>query len=178
MSDNSIPTPPPAPGTQPPGLPYPGTAGPAQYGQPAAGAAMVPASGYPANGYAAPEHTAPGYAAPGYMAPGYAAPGYGAPVYAPRPNSGLAITSLVCGIAGLVLAAFLLPLIASVVAVITGHMSLSQIKSNPALGGKGLGITGLVLGYAGLAVLLIMIVAFVFSLLVFGSLSFLPFFFM
>jgi hypothetical protein len=134
---------------------------------------MVPASGYPANGYVAPQHTAPGYAAPGY-----AAPGYGAPVYAPRPNSGLAITSLVCGIAGLVLAAFLLPLIASVVAVITGHMSLSQIKSNPALGGKGLGITGLVLGYAGLAVLLIMIVVFVFSLLVFGSLSFLPFFFM
>lgn len=173
MSDNSIPTPPPAPETQPPGLPYPGTAVPAQYGQPAAGSAMVPASGYPANGYVAPQHTAPGYAAPGY-----AAPGYGAPVYAPRPNSGLAITSLVCGIAGLVLAAFLLPLIASVVAVITGHMSLSQIKSNPALGGKGLGITGLVLGYAGLAVLLIMIVVFVFSLLVFGSLSFLPFFFM
>lgn len=166
MSDNSIPTPPPAPGTQPPPLPYPGAAGPAQYGQPAAGSAMAPASGYPANGYAA--H--------GYAAPGYAAPGYGAPVSAPRPNSGLAITSLICGIAGLVLAAFLVPLIASVVAVITGHMSLSQIKRDPALGGKGLGITGLVLGYAGIAFLLIMIVVFVFSLLVFGSLSFLPFF--
>lgn len=172
MSDNSTPTPPPAPGTPPQAQPHPG-ATPAPYGQPGPGTAVTPASGHPAPGY--PAH---GYPANGYAAPGYAAPGYGTPVYAPRPNSGLAITSLICGIAGLVLAAFLVPLIASVVAVITGHMSLSQIKRDPSLGGKGLGITGLVLGYAGLAFLLIMIVVLVFSLLFFGSLSFLPFFFM
>lgn len=182
MSDNSIPTPPPAPGTPPQAQPYPGAV-PAQYGQPVPGSAVVPAAGYPSTGYPAPEHAAPGYpapghAAPGYPAAGYAAPGYGAPAYAPRPNSGLAITSLICGIAGLVLAAFLVPLAASVVAVITGHMSLSQIKRNPTLGGKGLGIAGLVLGYAGIAFLLLMIVIFVFSLLVFGTVGFLPFFFM
>ncbi len=63
----------------------------------------------------------------------------------PPPTSGKAIGSLVCG-----LLLFFFP--ASVVAIILGHLSLSEInKSAGRIGGKGLAIAGLVLGYAGIA---------------------------
>jgi hypothetical protein len=49
---------------------------------------------------------------------------------------------------------------ASIVAVIFGHLSLSEIrKSAGRLKGDGLAITGLVLGYAGLAVIPVLIIA-------------------
>lgn len=68
-------------------------------------------------------------------------------------TSGKAIASLVCGIF-----TFFLP--ASIAAVILGHISLSEIrKSAGRLGGRGLATTGLVLGYLGLMVLPVMIVA-------------------
>ena len=69
------------------------------------------------------------------------------------PISGKAIASLVCGIF-----TFFLP--ASIAAVILGHLSLSEIRRSAGrLGGRGLATTGLVLGYLGLMVLPIMIVA-------------------
>lgn len=69
------------------------------------------------------------------------------------PTSGKAIASLVCGIF-----TFFLP--ASIAAVILGHLSLSEIRRSAGrLGGRGLATTGLVLGYLGLMVLPIMIVA-------------------
>ena len=205
MSDHSIPTPPPAPGTPPsapfhPGAaaapkvnappvanPYPTPSAPAPIAHPEypPGTAVVPtgplspgdpAPGQPLPGYPA-GYAASGYPAPGYGAPGYPAPGYGARAYVPRPNSPLAIASLICGIAGLVLAAFVFPLVASIVAVITGHMSLNQIRRDPSIGGKGLGIAGLVLGYIGIAFLLVTVVIIVFSMLFLGTLSFLPLFF-
>lgn len=107
---------------------------PNQPAAPAYPGATTPVQGYPG---AAP--TAPGYTASPYAQP------YGAPYPAPPRSNGLAITSLICGIVGLVL----IPFFASVVAVITGHMGLNQIKRDPGVGGKGLAITGLVLGYVG-----------------------------
>jgi type IV pilus assembly protein PilA len=69
------------------------------------------------------------------------------------PTSGKAIASLVCGI-------FMFFLPASIAAIILGHISLSEIRSSAGrIGGKGLAITGLVLGYLGLAIIPIMIVA-------------------
>ncbi len=63
-------------------------------------------------------------------------------------SSGLAIASLILGIVSFMgLAVLIIP---PVLAVIFGHISLSQIKTNPQTGGKGLGITGLVLGYLSL----------------------------
>ena len=48
----------------------------------------------------------------------------------------------------------------AIVAVIMGHLSLSEIKrSAGALAGRGMAIAGLVLGYAGLAVVPILIIA-------------------
>lgn len=79
--------------------------------------------------------------------------GVTAPV-APEKTSGLAIASLIFGTLFLF---FPLP----IVAVVLGHVSLSQIKKSAGrLGGRGLAIAGLVLGYLGIAMIpLILIVA-------------------
>jgi len=59
-------------------------------------------------------------------------------------TSNLAIISLISGIVSW----FLLPFIAAVVAVITGHMAKSEIKkSGGLLTGNGMATAGLILGY-------------------------------
>jgi len=106
-----------------------------------------------------------------------AAPGYGyAPLAPARPTSGLAITSLICGIAGLALSFFVIPLLASIVAVITGHMALNQTKRDMSIGGRGIAVAGLVLGYLGLAGIAFIVIALIVSFLFFGSafLAYLP----
>jgi hypothetical protein len=112
-------------------------------GQPAAGAYNQPGAGayrQPAEQYGAP------YAQPGspYAPPStYAQPNpYGQPAYYGMPAAepkGLSITSMVCGISSVLLGWFLIPQLA---AIITGHLALSREPS-----GKGMSITGLVLGY-------------------------------
>jgi hypothetical protein len=73
-------------------------------------------------------------------------------------TSGKAIFSLVCGVLGLFPPA-------AVVAVIFGHLSLSEIrKSGGGLSGRGLAIAGLVLGYLGVAFLTFLIIFGAFSL--------------
>jgi type IV pilus assembly protein PilA len=86
-------------------------------------------------------------AVPPPSAPPPAAPfPYVPPPVAAQETSGKAVASLVCGIIGI------FPF--SLVAVILGHISLSQIgKSAGRLKGRGLAIAGLVLGYLGLAVI-------------------------
>jgi len=62
----------------------------------------------------------------------------------PPESSGKAIASLICGM-------FMWIFPAAVAAVILGHVSLSDIKRSAGrLTGRGMAITGLVLGYAGL----------------------------
>jgi hypothetical protein len=66
-------------------------------------------------------------------------------------TSGLAVASLVLGILWILW-------VGSVLAVIFGHVALSQIKrSYGALTGRGMAIAGLVLGYLGLATLALVI---------------------
>jgi type IV pilus assembly protein PilA len=66
-------------------------------------------------------------------------------VAAPAETSGKAIASLVCGL-------FLFAFPMSILAIIFGHLSLSDIrKSAGRLKGEGVAITGLVLGYLGVA---------------------------
>ena len=75
------------------------------------------------------------------------APGSAPAPAAEVPTSGKAIASLICGVF-----VFFLP--ASIAAIILGHISLSDIrKSAGRLGGRGVAIAGLVLGYAGLAII-------------------------
>jgi len=66
-------------------------------------------------------------------------------VGAPAETSGKAIASLVCGL-------FLFAFPMSILAIIFGHLSLSEIrKSAGRLKGEGIAIAGLVLGYLGVA---------------------------
>jgi type IV pilus assembly protein PilA len=69
----------------------------------------------------------------------------------PTQTSGKAIVSLVLGIVPL-------SIFSSIPAVVLGHMALSDIKrAGGRLGGRGLAIAGLVLGYLGIALCLVMI---------------------
>ena len=85
-----------------------------------------------------------------------AAPAPGPAPIAPThvPTSGKAIASLICGI-------FTMFFPVGIAAIILGHLSLSDIrKSAGRLGGRGFAIAGLVLGYAGIALIaLILIIA-------------------
>lgn len=115
------------------------------------------------------------YGAPPQQQP-YAA-AYPASIYpASRPTSGLAITSLICGIAGVVLFWAVVPLIASIAAVITGHMALRQTKADPSVGGRGMAFAGLIMGYVMVAVLAVGIVTTVISFLFLGAFT-IPFIF-
>ena len=75
-------------------------------------------------------------------------PGLAGPTSAaPAETSGKAIVSLVSGL-------FFLFLPLSIVAIIFGHLSLSDIKKSASrLKGQGMAIAGLVLGYLGIAVI-------------------------
>ncbi len=91
---------------------------------------------------------------PQYGAPGApptqnygGAPVYQQPAYAQAVGTnGLAIASLICGILG-----------TSLVAVILGHIALSQIKKT-GQEGRGMAIAGLVLGYLALVVSVIAVI--------------------
>jgi hypothetical protein len=78
---------------------------------------------------------------------------YGQPYgYLPTRTNGLAIASMVLGI-------LCVYWITSILAVIFGHIALSQIKrSNGTQTGRGMAIAGLVLGYIWLAILVVVIV--------------------
>jgi hypothetical protein len=66
-----------------------------------------------------------------------------------KPNSNMALASLILGILGWTL----LPTIGSIGAIITGHMAKNEIKgSMGALGGDGMATAGLILGYANIAI--------------------------
>ena len=93
-------------------------------------------------------------------------PGYypGAPV----PNSGLAIASMVCGIAGYLTCYFVG--ILGIPAVICGHMALNRINSSPVpVAGRGMAIAGLILGYLGILITVGTILFFVFAFVAAGS---------
>lgn len=82
-----------------------------------------------------------------------------------RDTSPLAVVSLVAGIVGLTL----MPLIGSIVAIITGHVARGDIRRAPErLAGDGLAVTGLALGYAAI---LIAIFAVVVMVVFFGGLA-------
>jgi len=123
---------------------------PYQYDQPPQSGEQYPASGqYPAQPTPYPssgQYPQPGAGYPPNMAPQqYYAQPYPQPVYVQTPviitqgpsTSGWAIASLVCSLLGV-----------SLLGVIFGHVGLSEInKSNGTVGGKGLAIAGLILGY-------------------------------
>ena len=74
----------------------------------------------------------------------------------PRQTSSLAIVSLVSGILGWTL----LPLIGSIVAIITGHMARAELSRNPdTQEGDGMAVGGLVLGWSMVAISVLALIA-------------------
>lgn len=92
---------------------------------------------------------------PGGAVPAQGAPG-GPPVV-PGETPGKATAALILGLLGL----FLCPLILSPLAIIYGNQGKAEIDANPGLGGRGLAQAGVVLGWVGVAFLVVMIVVFV-----------------
>ncbi len=91
--------------------------------------------------------TAPG----SYPSGGYPAYGYGQPSPYPtaigKKTNGLAIASLVCGIAGIIF-------IPAVLGVVFGFVARSQIRQSPGTqGGEGLALAGIILGFAWIVLL-------------------------
>jgi hypothetical protein len=83
--------------------------------------------------------------------PNFPQPNYGGYTPVPLPTSNLAIISLIAGILGF----FLFPLIASIVAIITGNMARSETRANPpTASGDGLATAGIIMGWiqVGMAV--------------------------
>lgn len=78
---------------------------------------------------------------------------YGPPVLAPRTN-GMAIAALACGIGGF----FVFP--ASFAAVVLGHMARREIRRTGEAG-DGMATTGLVLGYIGTAIGVLILVGII-----------------
>lgn len=100
----------------------------------------------------------PPHPPPGYQPPAGQPPSYDLPPGMERSRSetcGLAIASLICGIAGITCFSIL----AGIPAVVTGHLALGRIKrAAGALAGRGIAIAGLVLGYISIGATIVFFV--------------------
>ena len=77
-------------------------------------------------------------------------------------DSTLAIISLVAGLLGWTI----LPVIGAITAVVTGHLAKKEIReSNNTLSGDGMALTGLILGYVQIGVIIVSVLC----LLIFGA---------
>jgi len=107
----------------------------------------------------------PGYTpAPGYaQAPGYTqAPGY-AQAPSAAPTNTMAIVSMISSIIGWFAFGSL-----CIVGVILGHISLKQLKTSGE-GGRGMALTGLIMGYIGIAGWVIGLIIFLIVLGIAGA---------
>ena len=104
-----------------------------------------------------PPPGAPGWGAPPPGAPGWGAPppGYAPMPYPGRPTNQLAIAALVCGCAQLFFWVF-----TGIPAVILGHIARRQIRETGE-NGDGMALTGLILGYVGIGLSVILAVIFI-----------------
>lgn len=85
------------------------------------------------------------------------------------PNSAIAVVSLVSGILGITF----IPVLGSLVALITGYLARKEIRDYPqSVAGDGMAITGIILGWIGVGVDCLLACLFgVFLLLILGLLS-------
>ncbi len=88
----------------------------------------------------------------------------------PSLTSTTAVVSLCFGVASWVL----LPMLAALVAIVTGHMARGEIRrSQGALQGDGLALTGLILGYVNLLLGVLVILAIMMGVFAVASLAWL-----
>ena len=128
------------------GFPQPGE-GPAGHPAPGDGTAGHPPPGYGPATYPPPYYGPPGYPPPGYRPAPY--PPVGHPLA--RPTNGLAIASLVLG-------AVWMFWIGSVLALVLGYAARGQIRRTGE-DGDGVAVAGIVLGWVGVGLLVLLVVA-------------------
>ncbi|MBN9097418.1 MAG: DUF4190 domain-containing protein [Pseudonocardia sp.] len=136
----------PQPGEGPAGHPAPGD-GTAGHPPPGYGPATYPPSGYGPATYPPSYYGPPGYPPPGYRPAPY--PPVGHPLA--RPTNGLAIASLVLG-------AVWMFWIGSVLALVLGYAARGQIRRTGE-DGDGVAVAGIVLGWVGVGLLVLLVVA-------------------
>lgn len=133
---------------------------------------------YPPPPQPPPEHSPPPYAPDPQLPPQYPNPpypiqppayGYYAPIYPPAPRqqvSAFAIASLVTSI----LSWFVIPFVGGIVAVVLGHIAHNEIrKANGAIGGRGMALAGLILGYVQIVFTILAIVIVIWLIIVFSD---------
>ncbi|MFJ5957486.1 DUF4190 domain-containing protein [Paenarthrobacter sp. NPDC092416] len=130
------------------------------YGQPSQPAQSAPSSSYgqsgsygqPTNPYGQPPVQPPSP----YQQQPYGQPNpYGQPAYygMPAQPKGLSIAAMICGIAIYIGFGFII--LPQIAAVILGHLGLNR---EPA--GRGMAIAGLIMGYVGLAITVVVLIVF------------------
>lgn len=84
----------------------------------------------------------------------------------PTQTSGTAVVSLVSGI----LAWTILPILGALIAIICGHLARGEIRRAipGTVGGDGLAVAGLVLGYVQLVVTILVVIAIILMIVFFG----------
>jgi hypothetical protein len=82
-----------------------------------------------------------------------------------RRTEGSAIAALVLGIAGIVVC----PLVPSIIAIIVGSQARTKIANDPSLEGEGLAKTGVILGWVGIGLAVLGIIAAVLLFVVGGG---------
>ncbi len=94
-----------------------------------------------------------------------------APNPTPRTTNALAVISFICGLLGLVGG---LPSagVINIVAIVLGHMARSQIRQNPDEDGAGMALAGLIMGYIGLLIVPLIMLAVVFIVMILYGMSF------
>jgi hypothetical protein len=75
-------------------------------------------------------------------------------------TSGLAIASLILGILSLVFcwAPYFIGVIMGVLAIVFGGVAMGQTGRDPALGGRGMAIAGLICGIIGVVIFVILVI--------------------
>ncbi|MDA8968572.1 GYF domain-containing protein [Akkermansiaceae bacterium] len=93
------------------------------------------------------------------------APATTSPYASPPPTSGLAIAALVLGILAIISSCMYVGILFGIPAVICGHMAMKSFR-DPQLpkGGKGMAIAGLICGYLGSLISLVIIGFVVFAI--------------
>ena len=83
----------------------------------------------------------------------------------PRTTNILAVVSLICGLLGGLPSAGVI----NIAAIVMGHMARSQIRQNPNEDGAGMALAGLIMGYIGLLIVpLIMLAVVVIVMILYG----------
>lgn len=86
----------------------------------------------------------------------------------PTRTEGFAIASLACGIAGF----FAVPIVGSVLAIVFGSVGRKRIAQDPSLSGQDMARAGIIIGWVGLVLGILVVLFFIVFALALRNLTF------